>query len=398
MYGRIQPALILLGCLAAIGAGPACNPLECGEGTREEGGRCVPLNFPGGDGGLHCGPHTVLIGNECVPLTDICGPYTEAVPELDDAGVPTGGFICVGQESGDPTELKPPECPTGFGPAGEICINGAVHWLFDEATGGWLESRMFDAEAPGDATAAVVKVYDPLLYAQDPTTSPLGLGEVNPHNGTFRVTDIPVPGTGFLALVVEDPDDAVDDRFALTGVPYVAVQNQHLEDVVAFAVTHDQVAEWTDAIGGDAMLAAIGCPAPAAGGDRTLLTCGTWIGVYLAAEPVDSVNPVEGVIPREPGGIVPPSDTFYPGISVQGALVFDDATPGVVWSDDQGPHEWTGHLGAVFYPTATLGNMTGECAPGTDCADAACVFLEVLGGAVLEALFVQFMLPVTCSR
>ena len=105
-----------------------CEGTECGPGTRERDGLCVPLSLLPGDGSvLHCGVNTFLVGAECVPAQAICGEFTEVVVELDDLGNPTGGFHCVGNPD-DATDVSPPPpCPEDFGPAGEICING---WVF----------------------------------------------------------------------------------------------------------------------------------------------------------------------------------------------------------------------------------------------------------------------------
>ena len=69
----------------------------------------------------------------------------------------------------------------------------------------------------------------------------------------------------------------------------------------------------------------------------------------------------------------------------------------MVWSDADGPHEWTGTLGTVFHPFATLQNMNGACALDTPCSDGACYWSELLGGSVPGAIFVEFMLAVTCN-
>jgi hypothetical protein len=122
------------------------------------------------------------------------------------------------------------------------------------------------------------------------------------------------------------------------------------------------------------------------------------VGVFAASVAPDEILGVEGVGPLMPGGAVPPERTFYPGVDETGALVFDDPTPGVVWSDDQGPHEWTGIMGTVFYPSASLQNMNGVCGQGTPCSDAVCIWSEVMAGSVAGAIFVQFVFPITCNQ
>lgn len=375
-----------------------CEGTECGPGTREQGGLCVPISLLPGDGAVvHCGTNTFLVGNECVPAQTLCGEFTEVQMELDDQGNPTGGFICVGKPQ-DVEENPPPECPTTFGPSGEICINGWVHWLMDEESGTFLLGRMSDPETT-EATSMAVKVYDPLLYAQDPATAqPIGVGEVNPKFGTFRVTDVAIPSNGIIALVADDLDDGVQDRWVLTGSAYGAVPNENILGVVAFAVSQEQNQAWTTAVGGESHLASLGCATPPGGAPHTIASCGTWVAIYASSVAADEIIGVEGVGPLMPGGPVPADRTFFPGISEAGELVFDDPAPGVVWSDDLGPHEWTGILGSVFYPSASLQNMNGVCGTGTPCSNAVCLWSEVLGGSVAGAIFVQFVFPITCNE
>jgi hypothetical protein len=370
-----------------------CNPLECGDGTRELEGQCVPVNAIYNDGGTHCGWGTTLVGTECVPIADLCGDFTKAVPVLDDNGVAVG-FTCVGQASGDD---PPPPCETSPS-GGTICTNGYVHWFVD-TEGGIMATRVADPEAAEDATRLVVKVYDPLLYAQNPGVPPLAVAEVNPKNGTFMTPSVLVPGTGFIAFVVEDFEGSGEEIFAFAGIPYAADTTQNLTDVVAPAMTDQQVADWTDAAGGDAALALTGCPAPAGGGERTLATCGTWIGLFSQGVQGAPTTPVEGVTPVYGGALLAENKTLYFGYSTADGVAFDDPEEGVTWSDATGPHDWTGKAGIVFYPGASLGTYGGQCAAGTPCETKGCFFgSDMLGGSAKGAMFVQYVFPMadTC--
>jgi len=365
-----------------------CNPLECGEGTREEDDRCVPTTpVTGSDAGLHCGAGTIRVGNECVPSEDLCGEFTDPEPVLDDAGVPTGGFVCVGR---DPGVEPPPECPED-NPPGTICLNGWVRWLLDDE-GALLDTAVADPAAPADASAVLeVRVYDPLQYAGNPNVAPLAVAEYVPTTGAFRVTDVPVPATGFIALVVDDHPDAAGDDFAFAGIPFAA-GTENLLGVTAVAIASDQVDDWTAAVGGDAALATIGCPEPAAG-ERTLATCGTWIGVFAEGTQDEPGAPIEGITPTESNGSpIPPESTFYLGYTTADGALFDEPAAGAVWSDGDGPHEWTGIYGTVLYPGASLGSYGGICAEGTPCEAGGCVFpQDQTGGAARGALFVQYV-------
>lgn len=381
---------VLAGLSLALVQG-SCTPLECGEGTREEGGQCLPTHpMVGGDAGAHCGGGTLLVGNECVPSQDLCGEFTSAEPVLDDAGVPTGAFVCVGKPStGDE---PPPPCPED-NPPGVICVSGWVRWLVDDE-GNVLTTTIKDDTA--DASVLRVAVYDPLAYAADSSVSPLATAEVNPRTGTFMVPSVPVPSNGFIALAADDIDSAGADDFTFAGIPF-AVGTEDLVEVTAVAISQQQASDWTEGVGGDTALAAAGCPAPTGGGERTLSTCGTWIGIFAAGSQDAPGAPVEGVAPaKAPAGALPEASTFYPGYDATDGLVFDDPAAGLVWSDGDGPHEWTGLLGMVFYPNASLGSYGGSCASGTDCEAMSCVFgTDLTGGAAPGALFVQYVFPKT---
>jgi len=388
--------LMVVGFAAGLGSA-ACNPLECAEGTREEDGKCVALNQVN-DNNTFCGPGSVLSGNQCLPDPDqICGPNTTVEFVLDDDGQPTEEFICVGQAGGD----QPIPCPE-VGTDGKICVNGWVRWLVDDG-GRVMETPYSEAGATADATRVKVYVYDPLAYASapDPTTvPPLAVAEVNPLSGTFTATGIAVPATPYLALVVDEDDGQPDDLLAFTGIPY-EVGTQNLERVTAAAITHDQVADWSEGVGGTTALQAMGCEEPSGGGDHTLLTCGTWIGVFFDGTQDEPGEPVEGVAPHLGSSPLDPTATFYMGYTSADGVVFDDATAGVVWSDGDGPHEWTGSAGVAFYPTALLNVVYGgQCAPSTPCESQGCVFdTSLTGGAVPGALFVQYVFPtVPCGQ
>lgn len=386
----MSAVLMIMGCCHLLG----CDQLVCGPGTREVDGKCVVLAFPD-DGGVQCGPNTVLVGNQCVPAEEVCGPYTTAVPVLDENGVPTGAFVCEGRATGD---NPPPPCPDDFGPNGEICINGYATWLFDDSTGGFLETIMADSSLSEDATYAVVKVYDPIAYANDPVnTIPRAIGEVNPRFGTFRLTNVDAQGSGYLALVIDDIDEDAQNIFVQAGLAWRAENWSNLEMVQAAVINRDQVDDWTEKLGGDAALAAMGCPEPPGGGARTLATCGTWVGVYRDGNQDNVGIPVEGVIPYGPVGPLNPLRTFFPGLGLGGDLVFDDPEPGIVWSMEGGPFDYTGTLGAVFYPGANVQNMRGQCAPDTECAERQCLWRTFQGGSLSDVMFVQYMFPNTCN-
>ncbi len=369
-----------------------CNQLECAQGTREKDGKCVPVVVVGGDAGLACGPGTILVGNQCLASEDICGPNTKAEAILDDAGVPTGGFVCKGQGG---TEM--PTCPDDFGPAGEFCVTGQVVYFIDDQ-GNYMKTPLADANASEDSTWLGVKVYDPIEYARDPQAVPLATAQVDPKTGYFRVVGVPEPPNGSVAMAIDELDAEHEDIVAQTATPYLAKAYQNLEGTQAYVVTTAQVADWTAQVGGPSALEAIGCPAPATG-ERDLLNCGTWLGVFRKGDQFEPGDVVEGVEPRitNAAGSTPldPDTTFYLGIDSNGEVQIDDPTEGVVWSDADGPHEWTGILGAVIRPRAGVRQYTGNCGPGME--RCGCLWKAIQGGSVEGVILIQYMFPNSCN-
>ncbi len=374
-------------------AAAACRPLECAKGTRQEGDQCVPVYPPAGDAGIRCGPGTVLVGNECVASQDVCGPNTKVVPQYDDAGVVVG-FICEGKGGG-----TMPTCPEDFGPNGEYCVTGQVKY-FVGPNGEFMDKPLADPNAAEDATWLKIEVYDPIAYAEDPdAATPMAITEVDPKTGYFKLTGLSVPANEAIALVVDELDPTAEDVVATTATPYEVSAFQNLEGVSAFAITNTQISDWTGALGGDSVLEALGCPAPEGGGSRDLLNCGTWVAVYSKGSQDEPGLPVEGVEPKiaTAAGSRPleAEATFYMGLTSSGQVAFDDPAAGVVWSDGDGPHEWTGRLGVVFYPGAQVRQYTGDCGPGL--SRCGCYWKAVQGGSARGAILVQYMFPNSCN-
>src|SRR5687768_9244947 len=74
----------------------SCKPLECGPGTLEKNGTCVPADELVET--ATCGPNTMLEGGQCVPTFQPteCDDET-TVPELDTT---TGVITCIGTAAG----------------------------------------------------------------------------------------------------------------------------------------------------------------------------------------------------------------------------------------------------------------------------------------------------------
>src|SRR5262245_60721800 len=91
-----QKLLALVAITWACSSLASCKTIDCGEGTIESNGTCVPADDVVDP--ATCGPGTVAEGGQCVPEFDHveCDPET-TVPERD---MLTGVITCIGTAAG----------------------------------------------------------------------------------------------------------------------------------------------------------------------------------------------------------------------------------------------------------------------------------------------------------
>lgn len=357
----------------ALLAGPGCKTDDCPVGQVLYNGACVDV-IPS-DTTPECGPGTYLHGDMCWADPEaVCGPNTEVVYVIDASGVETREFFCEGQQVTDV-----PPCPAS--PDGQlICVSGRARYLMDPANPCNLLQTTITFGA--DATELEVAIYNPMTYAGDPTAPPLGVADVNPVNGTWKVENIEVPTLGVLALTVRSKAPATG--FVLTGYPYEVAPGLNLEEVDAYGITVHQNATWSAAMGDTALAAALNCSA----GD-TLWDCGAWVGVFGHVADDGTLHTLAGVVPRNgsvaPLPELPTSNTFYLDDSCE-----DFVQPATL------AESYTTSTGVVFMPGATLSTFGGTCAdltPDSACETEGYTFAPSTGGAVPQAIFVQLKVP-----
>jgi len=228
--------LVLLAALAALDAG--CKTVDCGEGTAERGGVCVPASET--VAAATCGPFTELQGDQCAPTMSptVCDPAStiEVVGEL-------GVITCVGNGGGGCS--APLACPAPSDGKQTICGQ-----LFDLETNapfaapGATGTQCTAAAATGPC-ALGLRAYDAVAFAMNPMTSPLTTDPVYVDDcGRYRVAEIPVPGTGFIALGLDDAMQGPAGITNATGVATAAVANTATKDLDAFVVTGATTTAW----------------------------------------------------------------------------------------------------------------------------------------------------------
>ncbi len=378
MY-RTHWATLVISLLLVLGAG--CNDDPCPPGQVEYNGECVDVV---GDASAICGTGTYYNGVEdaCFPDPNVvCGPATEVEWVLDEDGLPTEEFICKGTGGGNIP--IPPECPDAQ-PGGKICVNGWIKYLIDPDD----TSKLMETLAQFDSATLTVKVYDPLAYAVNPSVAPLSVAEVVPEDGTFKAEGITVPSTGYLAVVVDDDENAGADNYVFTGFAYEGAAGVNMEGIDGYVVTSDQNTTWSEDSGFNAAFTDSDCKPGGAGDTGTadsLFTCGTWVGVYGYRDASENLVFIEGAQPQKLPGptIVDASKTFYLNPD------HETFTPGTTSNQ-------TNETGIVFYPSARLGSYAGVCAADTPCDDEGYTWNQTsgrTGGSAPNAIFVQLMYP-----
>ncbi len=203
--------VVALGGLANLG----CDAINCGDGTIEQNGSCVPADD--NPAAAQCGPGTVLgAGGKCEPeLVVMCdeGTTTEEVDPV------TGAVTCVGNSGTTGCENEIP-CPAPS--PGKITICGQ---LYDTETNAKIAEPLATGTACSATTAdgpcsLKVQFFDALEFAMGPSTAvpkePAG-GLVVDTCGRFRGSDLPEASFGFMGVAVDDANGQPDDH-KLTGV------------------------------------------------------------------------------------------------------------------------------------------------------------------------------------
>ncbi len=362
----------LISFIFSIGIfGSSCHTIECGEGTVELNGECVPVNFPEQTLGPHLcmpGSHWSADLSKCfVDPSAVCGRGTEVQWNEDETE-----FTCV--STGEP-EL--PECPESTGP---ICINGRLRYLIDPAD----PTKFLTTEIRDASLLAQLEIvfYDPLEYASvGSAADPLGFATIDPETGAFIGTNISVPSQGYVGLVVRDKDwvaGADPVMFPFTGYAYKASPNVNIENSFGVVLTKDQLQEFEDALPEGYMATAC-----ALGG---IYACGTWIGVFrekVSLQPVSGVRPFFGT-----NAAIPVERIAF--LDKDGSGRHTVLTPGT-------ERRYTSETGTVLFFGAELTNYFGMCDQMLTAAESRCVAWEMeygkslQGGSAQKAMFVQYL-------
>lgn len=224
---------------ACVLAAPSCKSVECGPGTFEENGVCVPADNTVNPAA--CGPFTQLVGGQCVPMfpPTVCDD-TSTLEELD---VTTGVTTCIGSGIGF-------ACPQPAPGTQTICGQ-----LFDLETGAAFSDPGAQCTPCGAPTATGVcslelRALDAVKFGMNPMdpTAVLTTGAIYLDDcGRYRIPDIVLPTNPFVGIGIDDAAMAMRGPGGTTnaiGLATPAVPNLALKDFEAFVAPASTTTKW----------------------------------------------------------------------------------------------------------------------------------------------------------
>ena len=227
----MKVVLVLLSALLV-----SCQPaVECGPGTLERNGICVPADDVVNE--ATCGEFTRLEGGQCVPelRPTVCDPAsTEA-----ETG-PDGIVTCIGTGSGF-------ACPDPE--AGKQTICGQ---LFDLETGqpfsdpGAQCARCTAPSAMGPCSVGI-RAFDAIEFGTNPAAAqPLVVGDTYIDDcGRYKLENITVPSGPFIGLGIDDAMQGPPGTTVPVGVATLKTPGIATKDFEAFVAPLATTTKWT---------------------------------------------------------------------------------------------------------------------------------------------------------
>jgi hypothetical protein len=230
----------------AIALVPSCKSTECGEGTTERDGNCVPASEAFDN--AKCGSGTELHGDQCEPALPptMCDPATTR-EEVDENGVIT----CVGTGAAQGCSARI-ACPAPTD-SGKQTICGQI---YDFETGEpFAAPNATGAACAAGATSGPcglgIRAFDAVQFVQTGgqggalTTGAIAIDDC----GRYRVSDIAQPAGPLIALGFDDADPSKPGPMGFANSTGIATPKTGgaTRDVEAFYVSPAKTAAWAGA-------------------------------------------------------------------------------------------------------------------------------------------------------
>lgn len=348
--------IVLLVLVTALAA--ACKSIDCGDGTAERDGVCVPANET--VSAAACGPMTVLSGNVCVPSPQrMCDPDT--TEELVDVN---NVHICVGVGATGCAAKLPCLAPSD----GKQTICGQLYDFENNepfADAGATGTQCASGATTGPC-ALTIKSYDAVVFAMtgggELATGPVYIDDC----GRYKIPEITQPGPpGFIALGIDDtaPPAGPSGVTMAVGVTTTAAPNTATKDFEAFIVRTPTYQGW---VGSGAPMPPAGLYAPVFRGHRT--------GTDLAANVTVTFAPMS-----MPTNMAPNRDRdFYFGAAATTRTTLDPAA------------NLTGVNGTALVAGANLAEVYSGAGGGIP---STCLWEVHAASAIPGAIFIQIFRP-----
>jgi hypothetical protein len=263
--------------------------------------------------------------------------------EVDEQGVPDAGLIIDAPIDAPVGDSCAPELPCPPSGSGKASVCGRI-----------LDVESGEAFSPGANAPVQLAVYDSVAYVSDPThTAPL-LGATPDACGRFVITDVPVPGTGYVSIaVVGGP---ASDPLVPTAVAVFVTSSGGVHDMHAYATRGATERAWST------------------GSGSSLAARGVYLALFVngSAPPVGFLpgTPLAGVQITVGGQANSFLDYYFSNTdpSQRGAVNFFASS--------------TGANGAALFVGGALDQYSGTGVPG-------CTFSSLLGATVPGLIVVQ---------
>lgn len=336
----------------AVAAGSfGCDALDCGPGTIESNGTCVPSNLDPDP--AQCGDGTVLgPGGTCIPEVQvICDPDTTE----EQVDPETGVITCVG--IGTPTMCSTDlPCPAPDAGKSTICgrlVDSQTDQPIAAAGATGAQCDLANPTTDGPCSLKLTFV-DALQFAMSPSgATPLPSDPIILDDcGRYKATNITASSFGFTGIAVDDAA-GTGDRYKLTGVALDDDNAKPARGFAAYATRNETDAAWTSSSGLTG---------------NSLATRGVLATIFR-----HGTTPVAGVMVRRTGQVVA-ADDFY----------FDDPSPST-----------RNHIAPAQNSTGTDGTalMINSIAPdnhdGVGGEPAGCRWPVALAASIPNVVFMQ---------
>lgn len=207
----------LVAASAFVGTLAACQQTDCGTGTIDQNGHCVPADDAVGN--APCGAGTELKNGKCVPTqTVVCDP-TSTMAQIDNSTDPPT-VTCIGTGTHDCS--TPISCPASTGGKMSLCGQLVDIETNDPIRAGGTPMGMNcdpNAPDPDGPCSLRIRVYDALAFAGNPNTATELAHDavVIDDCGRYRVTGINYGAAQFIGIGVDNNTMVTTKLYDLSG-------------------------------------------------------------------------------------------------------------------------------------------------------------------------------------